>query len=205
MRISGSEKLMTPGNTSKTSIVFTPGLLRRLCDAQNSQAWDEFAVAFSPGIRAAIRRVLVARGVRYQPDDIDEIYQEVFLRLIRHDFQLLHSYEPSRGASFATWLNMVARSVTLDFLKQQPSASFTSLEAAAEIAAPTASYQDALEFTAGVLSQREEQILRFLIEKELSPEKIAEKLEIEVTTVYIHKRNAINKLRKNMRAAMEPE
>jgi RNA polymerase sigma-70 factor (ECF subfamily) len=194
----GREQTVSSYDFAKAPTVFTLEWLQRLCDVQNFQAWDEFVAAFAPGVRTTIHRILSARAASCQADDLDEISQKVFLRLINHDFQLLRSYDPARGASFSTWLSMVTRSVTLDCLKERPSVSFVSLDSAAEIAAPAVFHEEPLVFPAGVLSLREEETLRFLFEEGLSAEETAEKLGIKAKTVYLHKDNAINKLRKNM-------
>ena len=94
-------------------------------------AWDQFVARFAPVIYAAIRRAFAAAGWPF--DDAEDVFQDVFLRLSRNDFRLLHNYDPARAA-LSTYLTIISRSVALNAMRRKRLA-VEPLEAAGDIAA----------------------------------------------------------------------
>ena len=54
---------------------------------------------------------------RATPGEVEDLTQEVFLRLCKDDFRLLRSYDPAR-AGLSTWITIVARSTARDALRR---------------------------------------------------------------------------------------
>src|SRR2546430_13850613 len=50
--------------------------------------------------------------------DIEDLTQEVFVRLCKDNFRLLRTYDPERAA-MSTWLTIVARSTARDALRRR--------------------------------------------------------------------------------------
>jgi RNA polymerase sigma factor (sigma-70 family) len=74
-------------------------------------AWEGFVRRYGGLIVAAVR------GVAPVPGDVEDLTQDVFLRLCKDDFRLLRSYDPGR-AGLSTWLTIVARSTARDAAKR---------------------------------------------------------------------------------------
>lgn len=62
-----------------------------------------------PIVRAMTRRVLQRGGRRIGPHDGDDLVQEVWMSLLRDDGRMLRRYDPSRGASFESYVALIAR------------------------------------------------------------------------------------------------
>lgn len=180
---------------SSESKTVTPDI-RLLCDVQDGRAWEEFHAAITPGIQAAIRQTLHAHGAPCRLEDVEDLVQEVLLRLALDDHRLLRAYDPKQGA-LPTLLNTVARNAALDFASRRPRVTFVPLEAAEGIPA-AAPPPDPLELPQGILTPREGQVLRLLVEEGLSPGKAAEEMKIARRTFNIHKSNLINNIRRRM-------
>ena len=74
-------------------------------------AWQAFVRRYAGLVAAAVR------GVAREPGEVEDLAQEVFLRLCRNDFRLLRSYDPAR-AGLSTWITIVARSTARDALRR---------------------------------------------------------------------------------------
>src|SRR5262249_14536992 len=70
-------------------------------------AWDAFVRRYAGLILSAVR------GVAREGGDVEDLAQEVFVRLCKDDFRLLKTYDPTR-AGLSTWLTIVARSTARD-------------------------------------------------------------------------------------------
>lgn len=66
----------------------------------------------TPLVRSVVR-VLV------QPDDLDDVVQDVFTRLYQNSQQ----YRPLPSGSFTAWLTVVARNVAIDHIRRRGSSS----------------------------------------------------------------------------------
>ena len=79
-----------------------PSLMRAVRDVNNSEAWNTFLNRYSPIVRA----FCINRGVPI--GDIDDVVQEVFLRITQYSFA--DRYDPSVG-TFRSYLFRVTRSI----------------------------------------------------------------------------------------------
>ena len=75
-------------------------------------AWDAFVRRYGGLVVAAVRGVASVYG------DVEDLTQDVFVRLCKDDFRLLRSYDPGR-ASLSTWITIVARSTARDGLRRR--------------------------------------------------------------------------------------
>jgi len=167
--------------------------LKRLIDGDR-EGWNAFVTAYAPLIRAMVSRTMSAYGAFSAPD-IEDAIQNVYLRLLRDDRRLLKSYDPDR-ASISTWLGLISRSVTIDFLRKKGKSHLPLREELAEgyTAEPG---EDRIDLPKGLLSARQELILRLLFDKEMDPDEVADFLGVEVQTVRSAKHKAIEKLRRH--------
>ena len=75
----------------------------------DSAAWGAFVRRYGGLVVAAVRGIAAMQG------DIEDLTQEVFVRLCKDNFRLLRTYDPERAA-MSTWLTIVARSTARDGL-----------------------------------------------------------------------------------------
>lgn len=80
-------------------------------------AWAELVRRY----RALIYRCISKVTLRYAPTlasaDLDEIYAEVMIQLVRDDMHKLRIYDPGRGAKLGSWIGMLAVNAAYDYLR----------------------------------------------------------------------------------------
>jgi RNA polymerase sigma-70 factor, ECF subfamily len=80
-------------------------------------AWAELVRRY----RALIYRCISKVTLRYAPSlasaDMDEIYAEVMIQLVRDDMHKLRIYDPTRGAKLGSWIGMLAVNAAYDYLR----------------------------------------------------------------------------------------
>ncbi len=85
------------------------------CIKKDRKAWDVFIQKYSRLVYWAIRKRLTASGFNSNEIDIEDIFQEVFLAILKGD-KLLQL----KNAKFIPgWLAMVASNKTVDFMRQK--------------------------------------------------------------------------------------
>ena len=157
-------------------------------------AWDAFVRRYGGLVVAAVR------GVAMMHADIEDLSQEVFVRLCKDDFRLLRSYDPSR-ASLSTWITIVARSTARDGMRRRR-ADAVPLEAVpeAQLAVDPVEPVEKLKLPEALLSPRQREILAMLYDREMDVAEIARALGIDPQTVRSAHHKAMVKLRAYFRS-----
>ena len=145
---------------------------------------------------AAVQRTARASAPQWTAEDVEDAAQDVLVRLIRDDYRLLGRYDPAKAA-LATYLTIVARSVTLDRIRRRRRVHTVDLPAGpAEPAAPEA--RQAAEVPVvpdGLLSQRQKAVLDLLFDEQMSVDEAAAALGVKAQTIRSTKHKALEKLR----------
>lgn len=152
-------------------------------------AWEAFVRRYARLIVAAVRGFVQGTG------EVEDLTQEVFLRLCRDDFRLLRSYDPAR-ASLSTWLTIVSRSTVRDALRRRR-AEMVPIEAVPEarLAVDPVEPVQKLKLPEALLSPRQREILAMLYDREMDVAEVAAALGIDPQTVRSAHHKAIVKLR----------
>jgi RNA polymerase sigma factor (sigma-70 family) len=160
-------------------------------------AWDAFVRRYGGLIVAAVRGVAPPHG------DIEDLTQDVFIRLCKDDFRLLRSYDPAR-ASVSTWLTIVARSTARDGLRRRRGES-VPIDAVpeAQLAVEPVEPVQKLKLPEALLSPRQREILAMLYDREMEVAEIARALDIDPQTVRSAHHKAMIKLRAHFKAEIE--
>jgi RNA polymerase sigma factor (sigma-70 family) len=157
-------------------------------------AWDAFVRRYGGLVVAAVRGVAMA-----QPE-VEDLTQEVFVRLCKDDFRLLRTYDPER-ASLSTWITIVARSTARDGLRRRR-AETVPLDAVpeAQLAIEPVLPVEKLKLPEALLSPRQREILAMLYDREMDVAEIARALGIDPQTVRSAHHKAMVKLRAHFRS-----
>ncbi len=152
-------------------------------------AWETFVRRYARLIVAAVR------GFVQAPAEVEDLTQDVFVRLCKDDFRLLRSFDPSRAA-LSTWLTIVARSTVRDALRRRR-AEAVPIETVPEgrLAIDPAEPVQKLKLPEALLSPRQREILAMLYDREMDVAEVAEALGIDPQTVRSAHHKAIVKLR----------
>jgi RNA polymerase sigma factor (sigma-70 family) len=152
-------------------------------------AWEGFVRRYGGLIVAAVRGVAPMHG------DIEDLTQEVFVRLCKDEFRLMRTYDPAR-AGLTTWLTIVARSTARDALRRRRVAS-VPIEAVpeAQLSVDFVEPVRKLKLPEALLSPRQREILAMLYDREMDVAEIAQKLGIDPQTVRSAHHKAMIKLR----------
>jgi RNA polymerase sigma-70 factor (ECF subfamily) len=166
------------------------------CLRGDKAAWDAFVDRFARVIYSAVRRTFRLRAGPVESAEVQDVAQNVFLRLVRDDYRLLKTYDPGKAA-LATWLTIVARSVALDHLRRRRVHTVPLEQAASQLAEPAepTGREAPLDLPAGLLSARQQLVLRLLFDEGATVAEAADLLGVDAQTIRSTKHKAIRKLR----------
>jgi RNA polymerase sigma-70 factor (ECF subfamily) len=161
-------------------------------------AWETFVRRYAGLVVAAVR------GVARENTEVEDLVQEVFLRLCRDDFRLLRTYDPAR-ARLSTWITIVARSTARDALRRHRPV-VVPIEAVPEsrLAVDPVEPARRLKLPEALLSPRQREILTMLYDREMDVAEVATALGIDRQTVRSAHHKAMVKLRAHFKAEAKP-
>ncbi|GAB7079426.1 RNA polymerase sigma factor [Megalodesulfovibrio paquesii] len=171
------------------------------CLAGDERAWSQLLGAYGPLIRKAVRWTLRNHPAKFAGPELeaeqDDIFQDICFRLVRSEYKLLRTYDPTRG-SFATWLCVVARSAALDHLRNRQAVVQMSVEEMEALMEPCEDRKDAgwlLTLPGGLLSPRQQYVLHLLFEQDATTQEVAALMDVHPQTVRSLRNSALTRLR----------
>jgi RNA polymerase sigma-70 factor (ECF subfamily) len=157
-------------------------------------AWEAFVRRYAGLIVAAVR------GVAREAAEVEDLAQEVFLRLCKDDFRLLRGYDPAR-AGLSTWITIVARSTARDAMRRhRPVLMPIDAVPESRLAVDPIEPAERLKLPEALLSPRQREILTMLYDREMEVAEIANTLGIDPQTVRSAHHKAMVKLRAHFKA-----
>ena len=160
-------------------------------------AWEAFVRRYAGLVAAAVR------GVAREPAEIEDLAQEVFVRLCKDDFRLLRNYDPAR-AGLSTWITIVARSTARDAMRRyRPVLMPIDAVPEGRLAVDPVEPAERLKLPEALLSPRQREILTMLYDREMEVAEIAKVLGIDPQTVRSAHHKAMVKLRAHFKADVE--
>jgi RNA polymerase sigma factor (sigma-70 family) len=150
--------------------------------------WDRFVRRYAGLIVSAVR------GALRPGAEVEDLVQEVFVRLCKDDYRLLKTYDAAR-AGLSTWLTIVARSTARD-VQCRRQIGVTSIDNVPEMfLAVHDQPREKLQLPMELLSPRQKLILMMLYERDMDVAEIATALRIDPQTVRSTHHKAMLKLR----------
>ena len=160
-------------------------------------AWEAFVRRYAGLVAAAVR------GVAREAAEVEDLAQEVFLRLCKDDFRLLRSYDPAR-AGLSTWITIIARSTARDAMRRhRPVLVHIDAVPESRLAVDPVEPTQKLKLPEALLSPRQREILTMLYDREMEVSEIAKTLGIDPQTVRSAHHKAMVKLRAHFKAEAE--
>ncbi|HEY4058066.1 MAG TPA: sigma-70 family RNA polymerase sigma factor [Kofleriaceae bacterium] len=103
--------------TSKLPADWTDRELLRHVLRSEARGWAELVRRFRPLIYRCITKVTLKYSPMLGSADLDEIYADVMMQLVRDDMHKLRIYNPARGTKLGSWIGMISVNAAYDFLR----------------------------------------------------------------------------------------
>lgn len=169
-------------------------LIQRLVDGERG-AWNRFVALYARVVYAAVHRRLVTAG---RLDEVEDVAQEVFLKICRENFKLLRNYDRKR-AKLTTWLTVIATTTSIDHLRRRNLATTPIDKVPEAVLSVEPRITETVEIPKNLLSPRQALIIELLYRREMDVSEVAEQLGIEPQTVRSTHHKAMEKLRAHFR------
>ena len=101
----------------KTSSDWSDRELLRFVLRSDARGWAELVRRFRPLIYRCITKVTLKYSPSLGSADLDEIYADVMMQLVREDMHKLRIYNPARGTKLGSWIGMISVNAAYDFLR----------------------------------------------------------------------------------------
>jgi len=102
---------------SKNSADWTDRELLKFVLRNDARGWAELVRRFRPLIYRCITKVTLKYSPSLGSADLDEIYADVMMQLVRDDMHKLRIYNPARGTKLGSWIGMISVNAAYDFLR----------------------------------------------------------------------------------------
>ena len=83
----------------------------------DARGWTELVRRYRPLIYRCITKVTLKYSPMLSGADLDEIYAEVMMQLVRENMRKLRIYNPARGTKLGSWIGMISVNAAYDFLR----------------------------------------------------------------------------------------
>ena len=172
------------------------------CIAGDKQRWTTFVERYNKLIYHTIYKTLRVNAIATNPDDINDLFQEIFTSFCANNCKKLRMFDPHRGVSLASWLRMITVRTTIDHLrKRRPVTALDELPVEpSQTGGQEAIVDDeSLNMLRGVVEQLppgDKLLIELAFMRELPAEEVAGILDISLTAFYTRKNRVIEKMRK---------
>ena len=175
------------------------------CLKGEKAAWDAFVLQYSSLVYHTIRKTFTLHHTEPRSDLVEDLYQELFLSVLKDDCKKLSQFRGDRGCTLASWLRVVVARLTIDFLRRQPPPSGEVPDGLARDDPDPAEslineeQERLLNETLQTLSPRDCIFLDLCYRQILPAEEIAAILKTSVSAVYTQKSRVLAKLRETLK------
>lgn len=138
-----------------------------------------------------IHNFIKAKNIRLHESEVDDIYQEVALKIFKNDYLSKYNNEKS---SFITWLNIICRTTAIDYYRKKLR-WMESILTDSEDTTSGGVGETPFTLPVGVLTDRQSEVITLFFRDELITGEIAARLGITSRTVRSIKFQALERLR----------
>ena len=189
----------TQSPTRDEELELLGGLLRG-----DELAWRAFHLQYDRLIYRCIRKVTHSFSAVIRAEDEREIYANLIVQLLSKDKKKLRSFDPERGSRLGTWLGLLATHAAYDYLRslrrEVPSVPLSEAESTTYEGVSAFDEVEQKQRTKMVgrlvakLSEKDQQFVKLYFKRGLSPEDVADAMNISVKTVYSKKHKIQSRL-----------
>lgn len=186
------------------------GDLLKKCLHGDRDAWYAFVIKYSNLIYHSLYQTFKAKNFLFNSQVTDDLYQDVFLSLVKDKFKKLRQFEGKNNCSLASWLRMIASRTAIDFIRSHKSnISLESASADGDDLIETLSNERELpdksieklewyQLLRGLiegLSPKDRYLFELWVNQELPDREIAQILNLSIDSVYMRKNRLKEKLK----------
>ena len=172
--------------------------------AHDEHAWRELIRRFRALIFRCVTKVLCRYESVLSNEDVNEIFSEVCLNLLRHDMKKLRAYDPTRGSKLSSWIGLISINTAYDHLRvtaRQPVLDRIDGLIEQEDSCPDPLHQLLekerhlrLSHLATDFSPRDQRFLELYFGHGMEPSEVARVMNISIKTVYSKKHKIQSRL-----------
>jgi len=188
---------MTKTNELLTAKDFTDEELRGRMLLRDGKAWREFHRRFDRLVFRCIHKVTGRFRRVVSEDDVQEIYAQFLLNLTSRDMRKLRQFDPKRGNKLGSWIGLIATNAAWDHLRaisrRPPTAELVEAnDLRCESYDPHDAVMDKERWNLvnqalQQFSTKDRKFVKLYYVDGLSPEEVAEAMDVSVKTVYSKK------------------
>jgi RNA polymerase sigma-70 factor (ECF subfamily) len=172
-------------------------LLRHVLRSE-SRAWAELVRRYRPLIYRCITKVTLKYAPTLGSADLDEIYADVMMQLVRDDMHKLRIWNPARGTKLGSWIGMLSVNAAYDFLRSagrrplldKTDGTVDALEESDRTPLDQLIEKERWEHLNTVLSEftdKDRTFVELYYQKGMEADEIAAEMQISLKTVYSKK------------------
>ena len=170
------------------------------CFEGDKASWDRFVQHYAGLIYHTIKKTLALHRGSTPADSAEDIFQDIFLSLVKDEFSQLRRFRGDNGCTLASWLRMIAARRTIDHLRRSNQRANPLEESALDGLADESheGSEDQLQLLTSALPQlqpRERIIIDLFFRQNLSAPDVASILHLSIGAVYTQKSRILAKLR----------
>ena len=185
--------------------------LFRKCAVSDKNARSTFVNRFSGLVYDSIHKIFKAKNVKYNTEDIDDTFQNIFIKLFENNCKRIRQFQGKNGCSPATWIRTIAVRTTLDFVttnkkfyslndsKEDKDPPLNLIKDSKELPDESLEKKEMEEIKEKVikeLSPQDQLFLKLYYERDLPPEEIAKIMNLSVNAIYSKKERLREKFEK---------
>ena len=193
------------------------------CVKNDKRAWDDFVEKYKGIIYDAIIKTFHFVGYKNTEEAASDLFQEVFSLLLKNDCAKLKSFKWKNGCSLASWLHVVSKNVTFDYLRRHfargkimESLITEEIDASADYHIEASEDSDILQKMAdeekvglfekalNTLPKEEILVVNLIYLRGISHEKAAKILGKSVDALYMQKKRIIDKIKTTVKSYLKP-
>jgi RNA polymerase sigma-70 factor, ECF subfamily len=167
-------------------------------------AWRTFHGQYDRLIYRCIRKVTHSFSAVVRSEDEREIYSNLIVQLLSNNKRKLRSFDPERGSRLGTWLGLLATHAAYDYLRslrrEVPRVPLCEAdETSCDAVTPYEHVERKQRSTMvknllATLSAKDQQFVALYFNRGMSPEAVADAMQISIKTVYSKKHKIQSRL-----------